>query len=48
MNKEQQIEEMEDIMNCSWNTKSAAVALYTAGYRKIDEDCARIIGYEKR
>lgn len=42
MNKEQQIEEMEDIMNCSWNTKSAAAALYSAGYRKIDDDCAVI------
>lgn len=42
MNKEQQIEEMEDIMNCSWNTKSAAAALYSAGYRKIDENCAVI------
>lgn len=42
MNKEQQIEEMEDIMNCSWNTKSAAEALYNAGYRKIDDDCAVI------
>lgn len=42
MNKEQQIEQMEDIMNCSWNTKSAAAALYNAGYRKIDDDCAVI------
>ena len=42
MNKEQQIEEMEDIMNCSWNTKSASAALYNAGYRKIDDDCAVI------
>lgn len=42
MDKKKQIEEMEDIMNCSWNTKSAAVALYNAGYRKIDDDCAVI------
>ena len=42
MDKKQHIEEMEDIMNCSWNTKSAAVALYDAGYRKIDDNCAVI------
>lgn len=42
MDKKQHIEEMEDIMNCSWNTKSAAAALYDAGYRKIDDDCAVI------
>lgn len=42
MTKQEQIEEMEDIMNCSWNTKSAAAALYNEGYRKIDDDCAVI------
>ena len=42
MDKKQQIDEMEDIMSCSWNTKSAAAALYNAGYRKIDDDCAVI------
>lgn len=36
------VDEMEYIMNCSWNTKSAAAALYNAGYRKIDENCAVI------
>ena len=48
MDKKQQIEEMEDIMNCSWNTKSAAVALYNAGYRKIYDDCAVITKAELR
>ena len=43
MDKKQQIEEMEDIMNCSWNTKSAAAALYNAGYRKIDDDYFDVI-----
>lgn len=36
-NKQEQIEEMADIVNGCWNTRSAAEALYNAGYRKIDE-----------
>ena len=43
MTKQEEIEEMEDIMNCSWNTKSAAAALYNAGYRKIDDDYFDVI-----
>ena len=42
MTKNEQIDEIADIINCSWNTKSASSALYNAGYRKIDDDCAVI------
>ena len=36
--KQEQIEEMEDIISCCWNTISAAKKLYNAGYRKLPED----------
>lgn len=35
MTKQEQIDEIEDIISGSWNTKSAAQNLYNAGYRKV-------------
>ena len=37
MDKEKEIEEMEDIISCCWNTISAAKKLYNAGYRKVPD-----------
>ena len=37
MDKQEQIEEMEDIISCCWNTISAAQKLYNAGYRKVPD-----------
>lgn len=37
MDKEKQIEEMNDIISCCWNTISAAKKLYNAGYRKVPD-----------
>lgn len=48
MNKEQQIKEMENITydkikkTCGAKLKDISEALYNAGYRKIDENCAVI------
>lgn len=37
MDKEKEIEEMEDIISCCWNTISASKKLYNAGYRKVPD-----------
>ena len=47
MNKKQQIEEMEKIVDEMYNVytttaEDIAEGLYNAGYRKIDDDCAVI------
>ena len=47
MNKEQQIEQMEKIINelyCVYTTTENDIAegIYQAGYRKIDDNCALI------
>lgn len=37
MDKEKEIEEIEDIISCCWNTISAAKKLYNVGYRKVPD-----------
>ncbi len=51
MDKEQQIEEMEKIVDEMYNVYTTtaddiAEGLYNAGYRKIDDDCAVITKVE--
>lgn len=37
MTKQEQIEEMQDVINKQWRPDIAAEQLYNAGYRKADE-----------
>lgn len=43
MDKQEQIEEMNDIISCCWNTISAAKKLYNVGYRKVPDGAVLLL-----